>query len=336
MKKLKMGVIGAGRIGRIHAKNLSSQIPGAQLVAIVDPVVEAAQKLADELEVPRFEADYRRVLDDREIEAVAICSSTDTHARIMMDAASAGKHIFCEKPIALEMETIDRALAAVERAGVKLMVGFNRRFDPGFKKAKELIEAGRIGRPHLLRITSRDPQPPPPEYVKGSGGLFLDMTIHDFDMARYLLGEEVTELMAVGNCLVDPAIGELGDIDTAVVVLKFRSGALGTIDNSRRAVYGYDQRIEVFGSEGVVMVGNRTPAEVTVADARAVAGEKPLWFFLERYREAFLAEMEHFVSCILEDKTPSVGGRDGKMSVEMGYAALESLVKGTFIKVALR
>ena len=333
MEKIRVAVIGAGRIGRIHAKNLRSQIPGAQLLAIADPMVEAARKLAEELELPRYEADYRRIMDDREIEAVAICSSTDTHAQIMMEAAAAGKHIFCEKPIAFDIQTIDRALAAVERAGVKLMVGFNRRFDPGFKKAKELIRAGRIGRPHLLRITSRDPQPPPPEYVKGSGGLFLDMTIHDFDMARYLLEEEVMELMAAGNCLVDPAIGELGDIDTAVVVLKFQSGALGIIDNSRRAVYGYDQRIEVFGSEGVVMVGNRTPAEVTVADAQAVAGEKPLWFFLERYREAYLAEMEHFVACILEDETPSVSGFDGKISVQMACAALESLHKGIFIAV---
>src|SRR4030042_4537677 len=172
------------------------------------------------------------------------------HPQIMMEAAEAGKHIFCEKPIALEMDKIDRALLAVDKAKVKLQVGFNRRFDPSFRRAKMLVESGKIGIPQLLRISSRDPQPPPLDYIKVSGGLFLDMMIHDFDMARYLLGEEVTEVMAVGNCLIDPSIGKCGDIDTAVVILKFKGGALGTIDNSRQAVYGYDQRIEVFGSTG--------------------------------------------------------------------------------------
>ena len=332
MEQVRVGLIGAGRIGRIHARNLRSQIAGARVAAISDVVEGAAAGLAADLDLPRYEQDYRRLLEDRGIDAVAICSSTDTHAQIMMDAASSGKDIFCEKPIALEMAKIDQALAAVERAGVKLMLGFNRRFDPGFKQARDLVAAGRIGTPHLLRISSRDPQPPPPEYVKVSGGLFLDMMIHDFDMARYLLGD-VTELMAMGACLVDPAIGAQGDVDTAVVMLKFKNGALGAIDNSRKAVYGYDQRIEVFGSEGTVMVGNKTQTEVTVSDAKAVCGEKPLWFFLERYREAYLAEMEHFIQSIMSGKAPSVGGLDGKISVQMGYAAKDSLAKGTFVRV---
>jgi myo-inositol 2-dehydrogenase/D-chiro-inositol 1-dehydrogenase len=333
MRKVNLGVIGAGRIGRIHARNLKFQIPGARLLAVADVVEESARTLADELEIPVCERDYHRVLANSDIQAVVICSSTDTHARIIVEAAEVGKHIFCEKPIALEMEKIDQALAAVEKANVKLQVGFNRRFDPSFRRAKELVESGKIGVPQLLRISSRDPQPPPLDYIKVSGGLFLDMMIHDFDMARYLLAEEVTELMATGTCLIDSAIGKCGDIDTAVVLLKFQSGALGTIDNSRQAVYGYDQRIEVFGSKGSVVVENKTPTEVTIHSADAIQSDKPLHFFLERYQEAYLAEMNQFVSCVSEDRKPPVGGADGKISVAMGYAALESLNTGTFVKV---
>ncbi len=333
MKKVNLGVIGAGRIGRIHARNLKFQIPGARLLAVADVAEESARKLAEELEIPTWEKDYRRLLASGDIQAVAICSSTDTHAQIIIEAAKAGKHIFCEKPIALEMDKIDQALAAVEKAGVKLQVGFNRRFDPSFQRAKEVVGSGKIGIPQLLRISSRDPQPPPLDYIKASGGLFLDMMIHDFDMARFLMGEEVTELMATGHCLIDPAIGKCGDIDTAVVLLKFRSGALGTIDNSRQSVYGYDQRIEVFGSKGSVVVENKTPTEVTIHSADSIQSDKPLYFFLERYQEAYLAEMNQFITCILEDKKPSVGGLDGRISVVMGYAAMESLNTGTYVKI---
>ena len=334
MNRVNVGVIGAGRIGRLHARNLKYQVPGANLLAISDVMVETARGVAAELEIPICEQDYRGILDRQEIEAVAICSSTDTHARIITDAAGAGKDIFCEKPVALELDQIDHALAAVAQAGVKLLVGFNRRFDPSFRKAKELVAAGQIGAPHLLRISSRDPKPPPPGYIKSSGGLFLDMMIHDFDMARYLLGEEVNELMATGNCLIDPVIGELGDVDTAVVVLKYQSGALGTIDNSREAVYGYDQRIEVFGSRRSVAVGNRTPTEVTVNGADFVRSDKPLFFFVERYREAYVDEMNHFISCIVEGEQPLAGGLDGRIAVEMAYAAMDSLAKGMFVHVS--
>ncbi len=333
MKKVNLGVIGAGRIGRIHARNLKFQISGARLLAIADVVEESARKLADELEIPICERDYHRVLANGDIQAVAICSSTDTHAPIIIEAAEARKHIFCEKPIALEMDKIDKALTAVEKAGVKLQVGFNRRFDPSFQRAKEVVRSGKIGIPQLLRISSRDPQPPSLDYIKVSGGLFLDMMIHDFDMARFLLGEEVAELMATGHCLIDPAIGKCGDIDTAVVLLKFQSGALGTIDNSRQSVYGYDQRIEVFGSKGSVVVENKTPTEVTIHSADSIQSDKPLYFFLERYQEAYLAEMNQFIACILEDKKPPVGGLDGRISVAMGYAAMESLNTGTYVKI---
>jgi len=300
MEKVNLGVIGVGRIGKLHARNLKYQIPG--------------------LEIPIAEKDYHLLLENKDIDAVVICSSTDTHAQIISEAAQAGKHIFCEKPIALDIDKIDQAIAAVKKAGVKLQVGFNRRFDPSFKKAKDLVASGTIGTPHLVKITSRDPEPPPISYVKVSGGIFLDMMIHDFDMARYLLDQEVVELMAVGSCLVDPAIGEAGDIDTAIVTLKYEGGAWGTIDNSRKAVYGYDQRIEIFGSEGCIMVGNPTPTEVIVNSAEDTKTDKPLYFFIERYQNAYLAEM-------------SVGGFDGKISVQMGYAAKESLIKGSFVKI---
>ncbi|HEX9910521.1 MAG TPA: inositol 2-dehydrogenase [Desulfatiglandales bacterium] len=333
MKKVTIGIIGAGRIGRIHAQNLKFRIPGVRVAAVADVIIESARALAEELEIPLHEHDYRRQLRDPEIDAVVICSSTDTHAQIIMEAAKAGKHIFCEKPVDLSLERIDQALKAVAASGVKFQVGFNRRFDPSFRKAKELVAAGKIGSPHLLRISSRDPQPPPIEYVESSGGLFLDMMIHDFDMARYLMNEEVAELMAAATCCIDPAIGEAGDVDTAVVLMKFEGGALGTIDNSRKAVYGYDQRIEVFGSEGSVIVGNKTPTEVTLHRADSIQGEKPLFFFLERYREAYLAEMDEFIRCIREDKTPSVGGVDGRISVELGLAAKKSLAEGMFVQL---
>ena len=334
MEKVNIGIIGVGRIGRLHARNLKYQIPGSKVLAVADIFEKSARETASQLEISIAEKDYRVLLENKDINAVVICSSTDTHAQIISEAAQAGKHIFCEKPIALDIDKIDQAIMAVKNAGVKLQVGFNRRFDPSFKKAKELVASGPIGTPHLVRITSRDPEPPPISYIKVSGGIFLDMMIHDFDMARFLLGQEVVELIAVGSCLVDPAIGEAGDIDTAIATLKYEGGAWGTIDNSRKAVYGYDQRIEIFGSEGCVMVGNPTPTEVMVNDAEDTKTDKPLYFFTERYQEAYLAEMKAFIQCIQEDTKPPVGGFDGKISVQMGYAAKESLIKGSFVKIS--
>ncbi len=332
MEKVNVGVIGVGRIGRLHARNLKYQVPGAKLLAVADIFEKSAKEIASQLEIPIAEKDYRVLLENDDIDAVAICSSTDTHAQIISEAAEAGKHIFCEKPIALDLNKIDQVIIEVKKAGVKLQVGFNRRFDPSFKKAKELVKNGAIGTPHLVRITSRDPEPPPISYIKVSGGIFLDMMIHDFDMARYLLDQEVVELMAVGSCLVDPTIGEVGDIDTAIVTLKYKNGAWGTIDNSRKAVYGYDQRIEIFGSEGCITVGNPRPTEVAVNSTNNTISDNPLYFFIERYQEAYLAEMEEFIKCIQEDKEPSVGGFDGKISVQMGYAAKESLNNRSFVK----
>ena len=266
--ELKVGLIGAGRIGRVHAENLVYRIPEAELIAVSDIFVDAAERLAAEFGVTAHQ-DHRRILEDERVDAVLICSSTDTHAQFIEDAAKAGKQIFCEKPIALDLGKIDRALATVDQAGVKLQVGFNRRFDPSFRRVQEIVAAGEIGEPQILRITSRDPAPPPIEYVQVSGGIFLDMTIHDFDMARFLMGREVESVYAAGEVLIDPAIGQAGDVDTAVITLHFENGALGVIDNSRQALYGYDQRVEVFGSGGLVTADNDYPNSARISDLLA-------------------------------------------------------------------
>ncbi|MBU0495834.1 MAG: inositol 2-dehydrogenase [Chloroflexi bacterium] len=323
--QLGIGLIGAGRIGRVHAENLAYRIPQARLLAVADVYAEAAHKLAHDLGIPAAYPDHRRILEDPAIQAVVVCSSTDTHAQMVEEAARAGKHIFCEKPIALDLARIDRALAAVDQAGVKLQVGFQRRFDPSFQRAHEAIRAGQIGVPHILRITSRDPQPPPIEYVRVCGGIFMDMTIHDFDMARFLMGDEVDEVYAACGVLIDPAIGEAGDVDTAVVTLQFANGGLGAIDNSRRAAYGYDQRVEVFGSQGMVTVSNNAPNAAVISDAGGIHAPLPLHFFIERYAEAYVAEMRAFVECVLHDTPPPVTGHDGRVPVVMGYAAKLSL-----------
>ena len=333
-RKINVGLIGAGRIGRVHAEHLAYRIPDANLVAVSDIFVEAAEKLAVELNIPAAHQDYRCIMDEEAIEAIAICSSTDTHAQMIQEAAAAGKHIFCEKPIALDLGAIDRALAAVDQAGVKLQIGFNRRFDPNFRRVREVVAAGKIGRPHILRITSRDPQPPPIEYVKVSGGIFLDMTIHDFDMARFLINSEVEEIYAAGGVMIDHEIGEAGDIDTAVITLRYRDGVLGTIHNSRKAVYGYDQRVEVLGSEGMVMVSNNKPDTAVLSDAAGVHSSLPLFFFMERYIESYIDEMKEFIECIKQDRTPPVAGIDGRIPVVMGYAAKKSYVENRPVKLS--
>jgi myo-inositol 2-dehydrogenase/D-chiro-inositol 1-dehydrogenase len=325
MKRIiNLGVIGAGRIGRVHAQNLAYRFPEAHLSAISDVIIEAAQKLASDLQVAAVHQDYRRILDDPSIEAIVICSSTDSHAQIIEEAAQVGKQIFCEKPIALDLAKIDRALAAVDKAGVKLQIGFNRRFDPNFRAVRDAVAAGEIGTPHLLRISSRDPQPPPIAYIKVSGGIFLDMTIHDFDMARYLIGSEVEQVYAAGGAMVDPEIGKAGDIDTTLITLRFANGALGAIDNSRQAVYGYDQRAEVFGSKGMVATTNNLPHTAVLSNATGVHGALPLFFFVERYTEAYVAEMQAFLNCILHDTPSPVSGLDGRIPVLTGYAAIKS------------
>ena len=324
---LKMGLIGAGRIGRLHAEHLALRIPSADLVMVADPFEEAARSCAERYGIPSYGHDYRAVLDHPDIQAVVICSSTDTHARIIEEAAQAGKHIFCEKPIALDLPSIDQALDAVKRSGVKLQIGFNRRFDTNYRRVHQAVEQGEIGRPLVLYIVSRDPEPPPIEYIRVSGGIFLDMAIHDFDMARYLVGSEVEEVFAQANSISDPIIAEAGDVENALVMLRFANGVIGTISNSRHAVYGYDQRVELLGSAGAISTENIYPNTAIISDAHSVRRDLPLHFFVERYTESFIIEMMAFVDAVLRDEPVPVDGNDGRVPVVIALAAHTSLVE---------
>jgi myo-inositol 2-dehydrogenase/D-chiro-inositol 1-dehydrogenase len=327
MAILGVGVLGAGRIGRLHAEAIASGVPNARVIAIADPCIGRARAVAGACGAERVTADPADVLADGDVQAVLVCSSTDTHVRFLEAAAVAGKHVFCEKPLDHDPVRIETALAAVQRAGVQLQVGFNRRFDAGFRRLAAGVRDGEIGTPEILRITSRDPQAPPLDYVRASGGLFLDMTIHDFDLARFLVGDEIVEVHATGAALVDPEIGAAGDIDTAVVQLRFARGALGCIDNSRRAVYGYDQRAEVHGSRGCLVAGNTAPTMVQRWDDGGQTAERPHFFFLERYRDAYVDELRAFVDCVVRGGTPPVTGRDGLQATRVACAAQRSLAE---------
>lgn len=324
---VRVGLIGAGRIGRIHAANVARHIAGARLVAVADTQPAQAQACAQAYGA-EVEPDYARLLARSDIDAVLICSATDSHAALIEAAAAAGKHIFCEKPIALDLERIDRALAAVERAGVMLQVGFNRRFDPSFRRVREAIGRGEIGEPWLARIISYDPAPPPLSYIAVSGGLFLDMAIHDFDMAGFLIGRPVREVFARASARVDPAIGAAGDVDTALTVLTFDDGTIASVENCRQASYGYDQRVEVLGSRGAVRAENHFPNAVTISDSAGLRRDPPLYFFLERYAESFLAELSAFVQAIASGGPAPVDGAAGRVPVVIALAARRSLELG--------
>ena len=334
MKQLNIGIIGAGRIGKVHAQSITYNVPTAKVLGITDVFKDGLQELADKYGIEKVYNDYKEMLADEEIDAVLVCSSTDTHADISIEAAKAGKHVFCEKPVDLTPAKVQAVIDAVAEAGVKLQVGFNRRFDHNFAHVRNLINEGKVGDLELIKITSRDPAPPPAEYAAVSGGMFLDMTIHDFDMARFLAGCDVTEVYANATCLVDPAIGEAGDVDTAIINLKFENGALGVIDNSRRAAYGYDQRIEVFGSLGAAMAANDTPTNVTIMNDAGVTTDKPLYFFLERYMQSFRDEMVQFVDAVLNDKETPTTGVDGLNSILVALAAKKSVQEGRPVKIS--
>ena len=325
--RLSVGVIGAGRIGRLHAEVLAHRVPGALLAGIVDVAGAAAREVGDRLGVPAGD-DPDTLLARADVDAVLICTSTDSHASLIAAAARAGKHVFCEKPIALDLATIDGALAAVAAAGIQLQIGFNRRFDANYRRVRDAVAGGEIGRPEILHLISRDPAPPSLAYVRVSGGLFLDMTIHDFDMARFLLGEEVVEVFAVAANLVDPAIGAAGDVDTAVTTLRFASGALGTIENSRRAAYGYDQRAEVLGSLGAIATANNHPNSAVLSRAGGVHRDPPLHFFLERYAESYRDELAAFVAAVRSGAPVPVSGADGRAPVVLALAAQRSVIEG--------
>lgn len=335
-KKVRVGVIGAGRIGKIHAENIAKRLGAqAELVAVADVFLnDSIKEWAKSLGVENVYDDYKKIIDDPTIDAVIICSSTNTHSIISVEAANSGKHIFCEKPIDYDLEKIKEALDTVAKAGVKFQVGFNRRFDHNFKKVRELVKDGKVGDVHIVKVTARDPQPPTPEYAKVSGGMFLDMTIHDFDMVRYLSDSEVEEVYTNAAVLVDPAIGEAGDVDTALISLKFKNGAIGIIDNSRKADYGYDQRVEVFGSKGSAEAANDRPSTVVLSTQDGVQSDKPLYFFLERYMESFAEEMKEFFNAIINDTDTVVSGIDGLKPVLLGMAAKKSYLESRPVKMS--
>ena len=332
--QLNVGIIGAGRIGKVHAENLAFRVPEARALAITDLNRDAAERVASRCGISTVASSADQILADPAIRAVLICSSTDTHADLIVHAAQAGKHIFCEKPIAHSLAKIDTALAAVRQAGVKLQIGFNRRFDSNFARVRAAVVGGEIGAPRLLHIISRDPAPPPVAYVKVSGGIFLDMTIHDFDMARFLIGDEVEEIYTAAGVMVDPAIGEAGDLDTALIVLRFRNGVIGTIDNCRQAAYGYDQRAEILGSAGKIATENCYPNEATISTGQSVRRDLPLNFFMDRYTESFANEVRSFVQSVVEDKPTAVTGMDGRIPVAMGLAARKSFDEHRPVKLS--
>lgn len=334
MKKLNIGIVGAGRIGKVHAASITYHIPQAQIAMVTDVYEPAARALAETYGVPRYSTDYMDIVNDPDIDAVLVCSPTPTHADISIAAMKAGKHVFCEKPVDLTIEKIKKTAQVAQETGRKLQIGFNRRFDHNHGKVQQMAANGTLGNVELIKITSRDPEPPSPEYAASSGGLYIDMMIHDFDMAMFLAGCDVTEVYAMGTSLVDKRIGEAGDVDTAIVTLTFTNGALGVIDNSRRAAYGYDQRVEVFGSLGMAAGENDGDSTVKVSTAAGVVSDKPQYFFLERYMASFVEEMRQFIAAITEDKDVPVGIHAGLMSVVLAKAAKKSLDEHRPVKIS--
>jgi myo-inositol 2-dehydrogenase/D-chiro-inositol 1-dehydrogenase len=324
---VRLGVIGVGRIGRMHAELLARRVPGAAVTWVHDANEDSARGVAGTLRV-NAAGDVEELLTAADVDAVAICTSTDTHADLIVAAAQAGKAIFCEKPVSLDLAELDRALAAVDAAGVPFQIGFNRRFDPAHAAVAAAVAGGELGEPQLVRITSRDPAPPPLDYVRTSGGIFLDMTIHDFDMARFVAGSEVVEVYARGSVRVDPAFSEANDVDTAVVVLEHENGCLTTIDNSRQAVYGYDQRVEVFGSAGMAASENPLAHSAVVRTASGMRSATLPYFFLDRYIPSYLREWEAFVGAVATGTTPPVTGPDARAPLVVGLAAWRSLREG--------
>jgi myo-inositol 2-dehydrogenase/D-chiro-inositol 1-dehydrogenase len=333
-QKLRIGIIGAGRIGRVHAETLAFRLPEASPVVISDVKPTAAKEVAERCAIPRVVQDNQQILADPAVDAVLICSPTTTHADLVMQAARAGKHIFCEKPIDHSLSKIDLALREVTKAGVKFQVGFNRRFDANFARVRAAVLQGEIGTPHLMHIISRDPAPPPLSYIRTSGGIFLDMTIHDFDMARFLLGDEVESIYTAGSVRVDPEIEKAGDLDTALMVLQFKNGVIGTIDNSRKAVYGYDQRVELLGSKGAIATENCYPNQAILSTDAAIQRDLPLNFFMDRYTESFITELQAFVHAVLENKPTPVNGFDGRVAVLMAIAARKSYDENRPVRLA--
>jgi myo-inositol 2-dehydrogenase/D-chiro-inositol 1-dehydrogenase len=330
-----VGIIGAGRIGKVHTASICNIVKNATIKTIADPFMnEETANWAKSMGVTNTTKDYKEILADPEIDAVLICSSTNTHSPISVEAIKAGKHVFCEKPIDHDVEKIKDVIDALKDSKVKYQVGFNRRFDHNFEAVRNAVAAGKIGDPHIIKVTSRDPEPPSAEYAAVSGGMFLDMTIHDFDMVRFLAGCDAEEIYVQSAVLVDPAIGEAGDVDTAVITIKMENGAIAVIDNSRKAAYGYDQRAEVFGSKGMVATANDTESSAVLSTADGVSGEKPLYFFLERYMQSFAKEVNCFIEAIENDTDTPLGVLDGLKPVLMGIAAKKSVKEHRPVRIS--
>ena len=332
MRKIKLAIAGLGRIGKIHLENLL-QINEIDLVAAMDTYSDSLN-FASQKGINNLFTSYNEMIQQTKLDGVVICSPTDTHADYVEIAANAGIDIFCEKPLDLNLNRVVEVLKLINKKEVKLMLGFNRRFDNEFLKLKQMVTAGDIGMPHLVKITSRDPQAPPISYVINSGGLFLDMTIHDFDMARFLVNKEVEEVYAKGAVLINPELAKVGDIDTAVITLTYDDGTIAIIDNSREAAYGYDQRIEVFGSKGMIKVDNNIHDTHQLYDSKGSHGALPLHFFLERYSDAYKKEINDFSNSIVNGIDFSVNGNDGLKSLIIGLAAIKSMKENRPVKVS--
>ncbi len=332
-RKINFAVIGTGRMGSVHVANIVNKVPEANLVAVCDIRLDVAQAVADRWGITRVVQDYHELLADETIEAVLIATTTSTHAEVIKDCAKAGKHIFCEKPIALDLARIDEALEAVEQAGVKLQVGFNRRFDKNFQRVREIVQSGELGRTCMLKITNRDPELPSKEFLRVSRGLFLDMTIHDFDMAQFQIGE-VTEVYATGSVLIDSELEEFGDLDTALITLRFKDGTIGSIDNSRQSVYGYDQRLEVFCLEGTAMAENEKENMVLKGNREGFQSSRVPNFFIQRYAPCYVDEVRQFLVSVRDDLPTLVTGEDGRKAVVIGYAAWKSFHENRPVKIS--
>ena len=332
---INIGIIGAGRIGRVHGESITKYVQDARVKAIADPFLNDQTKAwAKSMGIEECYTDYKKILEDSSIEAVLICASTDQHSPLSIEALKAGKHVFCEKPIDHDVEKIKAVLDVVKSSGKKYQVGFNRRFDHNFKAIHDAVAAGKVGKQQIIKITSRDPEPPSIDYVKVSGGIFLDMTVHDFDMIRYLSVSEVVEVYAEGSVTVYPKIGEAGDVDTAVITLKLANGATAIIDNCRASCYGYDQRAEVFGDKGCVAISNDTASSAVFSGKDGVVAEKPMFFFLERYMQAYASEVEQFVDAIVNGKDVPVNANDGLQPVLIGLAAKKSVDEHRPVKIS--
>lgn len=324
---VKIGIIGAGRIGKVHAK-AASNLNGAKIIWLADPIAPDLEETAKSMGIEKTSKNYKDILNDKEVDAIFICTPTDMHYTISMEALNFGKHVFCEKPVDLELVRVKDVKDLVAKTGKKYMVGFNRRFDHNFMAIKENIDKGLIGKLELIQITSRDPEPPPISYVKVSGGLFCDMMIHDFDMVRYLSSSNPKSVTAIGDALVNPKIKTEGnDIDTAIVSIELENGALAVITNSRRASYGYDQRAEVHGELGALSCSNDTSNTLVISSKDGIIHEKPLYFFLERYLNAYKMEIEIFVDSIINNKETPVTIEEAYQSLLLAKAAQKSLIE---------